>query len=49
MPGFIGFKKDTVILPGYLIISFFGQTLPKFNVIGAHETLNVSYIYFYIF
>jgi len=36
-------------MPGYLIIPFFGQTLLKFNVIGTHETLSVSYIHFYIF
>ena len=36
-PGFIGSKNDTVILPGYLIIPFLGQTLPEFNAIGTQD------------
>jgi len=43
-PGFIGSSKDIVILPGYLIIPFFGQTLPEFSAIGTHKIFNVSYI-----
>jgi len=31
-------------LPGYLIIPFFGQTLPEFSAIGIHEIFNASYI-----
>jgi len=31
-------------LPGYLIIPFFGQTIPEFSAIGIHEMFNASYI-----
>ena len=43
-PGFIGFKKDTVILPGRLIIPCFGQTLPEFKATGTQEIFKASYI-----
>ena len=43
-PGFIGFKKETIILPGYLIIPSFGHTFPEFNATGTQEIFNVSYI-----
>ena len=40
----MGSNKDIVILPGYLIIPFFGQTLPESSAIGIHEIFNASYI-----
>ena len=43
-PGSITFKKDTVILPGYFIIPYFGQTLPEFNATGRQGIFKVSYI-----
>ena len=43
-PGSIGFKKDTVILPGYLSIPCFGQTLPEFKATGTQEIFKASYI-----
>ena len=43
-PGSIGFKKDIVILPGYLVIPCFGQTLPEFNATGTQEIFKASYI-----
>ena len=43
-PGFIGSKKDTVILPGFLIIPCFGQTLPEFKAMGTQEIFKASYI-----
>ena len=43
-PGFIGFKNDTVILPGCLVIPCFGQTLPEFNATGTQEIFKAQYI-----
>ena len=31
-------------MPGYLIIPFFGQTLPEFNATGTQEIFKASYI-----
>ena len=40
----MGFKKDTVILPGCLSIPCFGQTFPEFNATGTQEIFKASYI-----
>ena len=41
-PGLIGFNKEMVILPGYLIMPLLGQTAPELSATGMHETFNVS-------